>query len=607
MVYNISDFVKREGKQFPPPLDKEVCALRKTKIICTLGPSTDSEETLRQMVAAGMNVARFNFSHGTYEEHLARLALLRKVRNEAEEPIAALLDTKGPEIRLRDFKGGKVFLKAGSTFVLTTREVEGTEEICSITYRDLPQDVKVGTRLLLDDGLISMVVSKIEGTEITCAVQNSGYVSNHKSVNVPGVRLSMPYLSKQDEKDILFGIENGFDFIAASFVRCARDVLDIREVLDKHKCDHIRIIAKIENNDGVQNIEEILAVSDGVMVARGDMGVEIDFTEIPIIQKNIIWHCYNSGKPAITATQMLESMMNNPRPTRAEITDVANAIYDGTSAIMLSGETAAGKFPVEAVKTMAAIAERTEADINYDKRLRNRGLEDHMGIADAMAHAACTTAMDIKAKAIVTVSKSGETARLLCKYRPTPPIIACVTSEQVYRHLSLSWGIVPMVMPLVKTTDDLIDTSAELAQKAGYLKEGDMAVITAGVPVGVSGSTNMIKAHLVGASLLSGVGVGKLVGVGRICICKSEQEIKSKFRPGDVLVLPSTSNDILDAMKKASAIICEEPGLNSHAAIVGLTLEKPVIVGATGATHKLKDGVKVAVDAERGVVRVMPQ
>ncbi len=607
MVYNISDSVKREGKQFPPPLDKEVCALRKTKIICTLGPSTDSEETLRQMVAAGMNVARFNFSHGTYEEHLARLALLRKVRNEAEEPIAALLDTKGPEIRLRDFKGGKVFLKAGSTFVLTTREVEGTEEICSITYRDLPQDVKVGTRLLLDDGLISMVVSKIEGTEITCAVQNSGYVSNHKSVNVPGVRLSMPYLSKQDEKDILFGIENGFDFIAASFVRCARDVLDIREVLDKHKCDHIRIIAKIENNDGVQNIEEILAVSDGVMVARGDMGVEIDFTEIPIIQKNIIWHCYNSGKPAITATQMLESMMNNPRPTRAEITDVANAIYDGTSAIMLSGETAAGKFPVEAVKTMAAIAERTEADINYDKRLRNRGLEDHMGIADAMAHAACTTAMDIKAKAIVTVSKSGETARLLCKYRPTPPIIACVTSEQVYRHLSLSWGIVPMVMPLVKTTDDLIDTSAELAQKAGYLKEGDMAVITAGVPVGVSGSTNMIKAHLVGASLLSGVGVGKLVGVGRICICKSEQEIKSKFRPGDVLVLPSTSNDILDAMKKASAIICEEPGLNSHAAIVGLTLEKPVIVGATGATHKLKDGVKVAVDAERGVVRVMPQ
>ncbi len=531
------------------------------------------------------------------------------VAQELDQPIAALLDTKGPEIRLREFMDGKVFLKTGSTFALTTREVEGTDEICSITYRDLPQDVARGTRLLLDDGLIALTV-RIDRRDRhhAAAVQNSGYVSNHKSVNVPGVRLSMPYLSKQDEKDILFGIENGFDFIAASFVRCARDVLDIREVLDRHKCDHIRIIAKIENNDGVQNIEEILAVSDGVMVARGDMGVEIDFTEIPIIQKNIIWHCYNSGKPVITATQMLESMMNNPRPTRAEITDVANAIYDGTSAIMLSGETAAGKFPVEAVKTMAAIAERTEADINYDKRLRNRGLEDHMGIADAMAHAACTTAMDIKAKAIVTVSKSGETARLLCKYRPTPPIIACVTSEQVYRHLSLSWGIVPLVMPMVKTTDDLIDTSAELAQKAGYLKEGDMAVITAGVPVGVSGSTNMIKAHLVGASLLSGVGVGKLVGVGRICICKSEAGRSSRSSaPAMCWCCPPPATDILDAMKKASAIICEEPGLNSHAAIVGLTLEKPVIVGATGATHKLKDGVKVAVDAERGVVRVMPQ
>ena len=581
--------------------------MRKTKIICTLGPATDSEDTLREMITAGMNVARFNFSHGTYEEHLGRLNLLRRLRDEMQQPIAALLDTKGPEIRLRDFKDGKVFLEQGASFVLTTRNVVGTAAICSITYRDLPQDVEPGTRLLLDDGLISMVVEKVEGQDITCKVQNSGYVSNHKSVNVPGVRLSMPYLSKQDEADIVFGIENGFDFIAASFTRCARDVLDIRELLDSHKCDNIKIIAKIENSDGVQNIEEILAVSDGVMVARGDMGVEIDFTEIPIIQKSIIWHCYTSGKPVITATQMLDSMMNNPRPTRAEITDVANAIYDGTSAIMLSGETAAGKFPVEAVKTMAAIAVRTEADINYNKRLRNRGLEDHMGVADAMAHAACTTAMDINAKAIVTVSKSGETARLLCKYRPTPPIIACVTTQQVYRHLSLSWGIVPMVMPMVHTTDELIDTSAELAQKSGYLKEGDFAVITAGVPVGVSGTTNMIKAHLVGSSLLSGVGVGKLVDCGRLCICKSEAEVKTKLHPGDVLVIPSTSNEILDYLKKASAIIAEEPGLNSHAAIVGLTLEKPVIVGATGATHILKDGVKVAVDAERGIVRMMPE
>ena len=579
--------------------------MRKTKIVCTLGPATDSEDTLRRMVEAGMNVARFNFSHGTHEDHRTRLEMLRRVRAELKQPIAALLDTKGPEIRLRDFAGGRVTLKTGDNFVLTTREVEGTAEICSITYRDLPQDVHVGNRILLDDGLIGMVVTKVSGTDITCKILNDGTVSNHKSINVPEVRLSMPYLSKQDTEDIIFGVENDFDFIAASFTRSARDILDIRELLDRHKCDHIKIIAKIENHEGVENLDEILAVSDGIMVARGDMGVEIDFTEIPIIQKNIIWHCYNGGKPVITATQMLESMMNNPRPTRAEITDVANAIYDGTSAIMLSGETAAGKFPVEAVKTMSAIAERTEADINYDKRLRNRGLEDHMGVADAMAHAACTTAMDIKARAIVTVSKSGETARLLCKYRPTPPIIACVTTEQVYRHLSLSWGIVPMVMPMVKTTDDLISTSAALAQQAGYLQEGDLAVITAGVPVGVSGTTNMIKAHLVGDSLLSGVGVGKLVGTGRLCICRSETDVKSKFHPGDVLVIASTSNDILDAMKKASAIIAEEPGLNSHAAIVGLTLEKPVIVGATGATHKLKDGLKVAVDAERGLIRAM--
>ena len=581
--------------------------MRKTKIVCTLGPSTDSEETLRQMILAGMNVARFNFSHGIHEDHLKRLNLLRRVREELNVPVAALLDTEGPEIRLRKFAGGRVFLEKDSSFTLTTREVEGTAEICSISYRDLPQDVGPGTRLLLDDGLIALSVESVDTTDIRCRVLNSGYISDRKSVNVPGVRLSMPYLSKQDEKDIIFGIENGFDFIAASFTRCARDVLDIRELLDRHKCDHIRIIAKLENREGVQNIDEILAVSDGIMVARGDMGVEIDFTEIPIIQKNIIWHCYSSGKPVITATQMLESMITHPRPTRAEITDVANAIYDGTSAIMLSGETAAGQFPVETVKTMSAIAERTESDINYDKLLRNRGLDDHMGVADAMAHAACTTAMDIHAKAIVTVSKSGETARLLCKYRPTPPIIACVTTEQTYRHLSLSWGIIPLVMPIVKTTDELIETSANLAQQAGYLREGDMAVITAGVPVGVSGTTNMIKAHLVGSSLLSGAGVGKMVGVGRVCVCRSEADIRTKFRPGDVLVLPSTSNTILDAMKKASAIIAEEPGLNSHAAIVGLTLEKPVIVGAIGATRRLRDGVKVAVDAERGLIRAVPE
>lgn len=580
--------------------------MRKTKIICTLGPATDHGDTLREMALAGMNVARFNFSHGTHEDHARRLAALRTVRDELKQPIAALLDTKGPEIRLKDFVGGRVLLRDGEDFVLTTREVEGTDKSATITYTNLAADVRVGTRLMLDDGLIEMKVTAIKGTDIVCHIVHGGYISNHKSVNVPGVHLSMPYLSKQDEEDIVFGIENGFDFIAASFVRCARDILDIREVLDAHKCDHIKIIAKIENAEGVANIEEILSVSDGIMIARGDMGVEIDFAEIPIIQKDLIWHCFNSGKPVITATQMLESMIEHPRPTRAEITDVANAIYDGTSVVMLSGETAAGKFPVEAVRTMATIAERTERDINYDKRLRARGLEGHMGVADAVAHAACTTAMDVQAQAIITMTHSGETARLVSKYRPGSPIIACVISEQVYRHLSLSWGISPIVMPLAATTDDAIENACALAKENGYVQDGELVVLTAGVPIGLSGTTNMIKVHLIGSSLQSGVGVGKLVGIGKLCICKSEAEVASKYTPGDVLVLPSTSNAILSTMKTATAIITEEPGLNSHAAIVGLTLEKPVIVGAVGATHNLTDGAKVAVDAERGIVRAIP-
>ncbi|MEG1075374.1 MAG: pyruvate kinase, partial [Ruthenibacterium sp.] len=398
---------------------------RKTKIVCTLGPSTDKEGILRQMVMAGMNVARFNFSHGTHAEHTVRLNELKALRTELDLPVAALLDTKGPEIRLKDFKNGSVELKEGQKFVLTTQDILGDETRCAITYKELPMDLVPGARVLLDDGLVAMTVDAIDDDEIFCTVHNGGTMSNHKGVNVPDTRLSMPYMSAQDKDDILFGVEQGFDFIAASFARSAQDILEIRRILASKKCDTIKIIAKIENQEGVNNIDEIIAVSDGIMVARGDMGVEIDFTEIPIIQKDIIWRCYNAGKPAITATQMLESMMENPRPTRAEITDVANAIYDGTSAIMLSGETAAGHYPVEAVRTMAAIAERTESDINYDKRLKGRNLEGHLSVAAAVAHAACTTAMDIHANAIITVSKSGETARLLCKYRPSTPIIAC--------------------------------------------------------------------------------------------------------------------------------------------------------------------------------------
>ena len=580
--------------------------MRKTKIVCTLGPSTDREEVLRDMILSGMNVARFNFSHGNYEEHRRRLDTLKKIRAELGVPVAALLDTKGPEIRLKQFAGGKAQLETGQTFTLTTREVEGSAEICSITYKDLPGDLAVGSTVLLADGLISMTVTSLSDTDIQCRVDNGGPISNNKGVNVPGASLSMPYMSQRDKDDILFGIEQGFDFVAASFTRSAQDIQEIRRLLNAAD-SKMRIIAKIENREGVDNIDEILAAADAVMIARGDMGVEIDFTEIPMIQKNIIFHSFSSGKPVITATQMLESMMENPRPTRAEITDVANAIYDGTSAIMLSGETAAGKYPVEAVRTMAAIAERTENDSSYFGHLRKAPADTRMSIAAATAHAAATTAADIKADAVVTVSKSGETARLLSKVRPATPIIACVMEEAVQRHLALSWGVTPLMMPYAHDTDELIDLSVKAAEQAGLVQSGDLVVVTAGVPVGVSGTTNMIKVHLVGDSLLTGVGVGGQNAKGRVCVCRNNEEVNTKFQRGDVLVVPYTNNRMLNAMKEASAIIVEESGMNSHAAIVGLALGKAVIVGAAGATRIMKDGTMVSVDCERGIVQSMAQ
>lgn len=582
--------------------------MRKTKIVCTLGPATDSEDILRGMMLAGMNVARFNFSHGNHEEHKKRLDMLKKLREELKLPVAALMDTKGPEIRLGSFEKGEVTLQTDSLFVLTPRTVPGDETVASISYPNLYQDVSVGSRILLDDGKIEMVVSEVRGEDIICKVLNTGLISDHKGVNVPGVHLSLPYISPRDRSDIQFCIENDFDFIAASFTRTAQDIRDIRCLLDEECCDDIKIIAKIENQEGIEHIDEILTVSNGIMIARGDMGVEIDFTEVPIIQKDLIARSYRSGWPAITATQMLESMITNPRPTRAEITDVANAIYDGTSAIMLSGETAAGKYPVESVRTMAAIAERTEADISYDKRFKARASDDaRLNVTAAVAHATCTTAMDIGAAAIITVTQSGETARLLSKYRPSPPIIACVMSEKVARQLYLSWGVTPAIMPFANNTDEMIDLAVKASLEAGLIQNGDLAVLTAGVPVGVSGTTNMIKAHLVGNSLVSGVGIGHHNAIGRVRVCHSTAEVLNKFVPGDVLVCSSTSNDMLEAMRDAAAIVTEESGMNSHAAIVGLTLDMPVIVGANGATMKLEDGQMVAVDAKRGIVQSVPE
>ncbi|MCR5702937.1 MAG: pyruvate kinase [Lachnospiraceae bacterium] len=576
--------------------------MRKTKIICTLGPATEDDQVLKKLMIEGMNVARFNFSHGTHETHKKNLDRIKKFRKELGLPIAALLDTRGPEIRIKDFKEGKVTLKDGQEFTLTTRDIEGDENAVSITYEELVNDIAIGNRILIDDGLISMKVQAVTETDIVCLVENGGQISNHKGVNVPNVSLSMPYISEKDKEDIIFGIEQGFDFIAASFVRTAEDILAIRDILSQYNCNFINIIAKIENMQGVENIDDIIRVSDGVMIARGDMGVEIPFEDVPSIQKMIIKKVYNAEKIVITATQMLDSMMKNPRPTRAEATDVANAIYDGTSAIMLSGETAAGLYPVESLKTMVRIAERTEADIDLVKRFNNRGSLVNPDITNAIAHATCTTAMDLNASAIVTVTKSGKTARMISKYRPICPIIGCTPYENVWRQLNLSWGVVPLIVEEKTNTDDLFEHAIEQAEKAEIVKQGEITVITAGVPLGISGTTNLIKVHVVGHILIKGRGVNNRKTTASLCVGKSETDIIDNFKEGDIVVLPDTDNDIIDELRQASGIIVETEGHNSHAAIVGLSLDIPVILGATGATDILKSGAVVTLDAEKGIV-----
>lgn len=472
--------------------------MRKTKIICTLGPATDNDEVLKELVESGMDVARFNFSHGDHATHKKRMDKIKELREAAGKPLAAMLDTKGPEVRVCTFKDGKTELKRGSTFTLTTRKVEGNEDIVQITFADLPKDVSVGTTILIDDGLIELKVVELNDTDIKCEVINGGIVSNSKGVNIPNVDLSMPYLSERDKEDLLFGIEQGFDFIAASFVRTAGDVLQIRRFLEENNCYSINIIAKIENSQGVDHIDEIIQVSDGIMVARGDMGVEIPNEEVPVIQKMIIKKVYNAGKQVITATQMLDSMMKNPRPTRAETADVANAIYDGTSAIMLSGETAAGLFPVESLKTMVRIAVRTEKDIDYRKRFLALERKANPDVTDAISHATCTTAHDLNAKAVVTVTKSGRTARMVSRYRPACDIMACTTYENVCRQLNLSWGVTPILIKEEQDTFELFDNAVKEIENKGYLKPDDLIVITAGVPLGMSGTTNMLKVHCVG-------------------------------------------------------------------------------------------------------------
>ena len=575
---------------------------RRTKIVCTMGPRLFENGLIRPLMLAGMDVARFNFSHGTHETHLEWYTEVCRLRDELGLPVATMLDTKGPEIRTGDFEGGRVMLETGQLFTLHTEECMGDANHCSITYKRLPQDVKPGDSILIDDGLVGMTVEHVTDTEITCKVLNGGAVSNHKGVNVPDVHLSMPFISPKDREDILFAIENGFDFIAASFVRSAEDVLAIRKILHDNGASGIRIIAKIENNEGVQNLEEIMHNADGIMVARGDMGVEIPLEEVPGLQKHIIHECVLSGRPVITATQMLDSMMKNPRPTRAEATDVANAIYDGTSAIMLSGETAAGLFPVEAVQTMDRIARKTEADIDYVHRFAVANYDTRCDITAAISHATVTSSHDLRASAIITVTKSGGTARMISRYRPNCAIVACATSPMVYHQLNLSWGVVPLLIDEEDSTDALFDAAVDASVRAGIIRDGELVVLTAGVPLGISGTTNMMKVHVVGHMLLRAKGVGKKRSTAALFVAGENPEDLEHFRSGSILVCKQTTKEMLPLVRKCSGLILEDPDENGQGVIAGLSLDIPVIIGATGATKVLSSGAVVTMDASDGTV-----
>ena len=575
---------------------------RKTKIICTLGPASESEQMIRELMLAGMNVARLNFSHGTHEEQKGKIELVKKVREELKLPVALLLDTKGPEIRTRDVEGGRIELKKGQSFVLTTEEILGNEGRVSITYPDLVKDVKPGNAILIDDGLIELEVNQVTEKDIYCAVKTGGFVSNKKGINVPGVSLNMPFISEKDYDDIVFGIEEGFDFIAASFTRSGDDILKIRKILEERSCHHIKIIAKIENLQGVENIDEILRVSDGIMIARGDMGVEIPLEEVPVIQKKLILKSLEIGKPVITATQMLDSMMKNPRPTRAETSDVSNAIYQGTGAIMLSGETASGQYPVEAVKTMDRIAVRTEEDIDYDYRFKRRSIMDKPDITNAVSHATCTTAADLKASAIITVSKSGRTVGMISRYRPSCTIIGCCMDDYVCRQLNLYWGVEPLLLEREDNAETLFNRAVEAAEHAGLVMRGDLTVLTAGVPLGITGTTNLIKVQVAGRILVTGQGITRKKVCGPLCVARDAEELKKNYHAGDIIVVSETTNEMMPELKTALALVTEQEGSNSHGAIVGLTLDIPVIAGAKQAVDILKNGAVVTVDAETGAV-----
>jgi pyruvate kinase len=578
--------------------------MRKTKIVGTIGPASETVEQLKQLFQAGLNVTRLNFSHGDFEEHGNRIKNIRQAVEETGKIVAILLDTKGPEIRTGKMKEEPIDLVEGETLILTTEEMEGTSEKISVTYEGLVHDVSPGSRILIDDGLIEVKVEKVQGNEIITRICNGGQLKSKKGVNVPGVSINLPGITDKDANDIRFGLEQGIDFIAASFVRKATDVLEIRKILEENNKTDVQIIAKIENQEGVDNIDEILQVADGIMVARGDLGVEVPAEDVPFFQKMMIKKCNELGKPVITATQMLDSMQRNPRPTRAEVGDVANAILDGTDAVMLSGETAAGKYSVESVRTMARIAERTEEAIQYRELLHQRSIERQETITDAISQAVSNAALDLDAAAILTPTESGYTARMVSKYRPKAPIIAVTPDEKVLRRLQLVWGVYPIHAKMANSTDEMLELSVDTAMKSKMIKHGDLVIITAGVPVRESGTTNLMKIHVVGDVVAKGQGLGKKAVSGKVIVAKNAEEALRKMNEGDILVTVGTDKDMMSAFEKASAVVTEEGGLTSHAAVVGLSLGIPVIVGVNGATASFKDGEEITVDAIRGHIYV---
>lgn len=580
--------------------------MRKTKIVATLGPATNEVEVIKKLIDAGMNAARLNFSHGSHEEHGQRMRNVMQAREECGKPIPIVLDTKGPEIRIKTFANEPVELVKGNTFTLTTDDIVGDETKVSVTYMDLPKDLNIGSTVLIDDGLVELTVKEINGNNVICEVVNSGKLGSRKGVNLPNVHVNLPALTEKDIDDIKFGIKMGIDYIAASFIRTARDVLEIRKVLEENDGTGIKIISKIESRDGVDNIDEILEVSDAIMVARGDLGVEIPFEEVPVVQKYLINKSKEKGKTVITATQMLESMTNNPRPTRAEASDVANAIYDYTDAIMLSGETAKGSFPVEAIQAMDRIATQVESSIDYIENFDRNKTVSMTSVTNAVCHSACTTAHDLNASCIGVVTMTGTSARKVAKYRPSCPILASTPNERTLRQLNLVWGCTPVLIDIEKKVfNTLFDVVASRSMEAGLTSTGDVLVFTGGTPLGISGTTNTLKVGIVGDVIVEGK--AKVIQpnvTAHANVISTPEEAEIHFKKGEIFVTANPDKELLPYMRKASGIIVGSGKHDdfSHAVAIGKEYNIPVITCDINVSEVVPNTLMVTIDSDKGIV-----